>query len=144
MIPRLRQVAFGGLVAAALAAGTAASALYGDSAAVPANTFVAAALAPAGNLASSTACAPAGGGFMITLGWTASPSTFVQGYAVDWADDVSGAPGSWNALGTTTATTMADPLVLRKSFRWYRVRATAWSWTSAEVVARVRAPARNC
>lgn len=81
------------------------------------------------------------GGYTATIAWDDSPSSFLQGYVVEWAPAAS---GPWSVLSTTTSTAVQQTSVPKKAERWYRVAASAYEWRSPAVTVTATAPTANC
>jgi hypothetical protein len=139
-----RGLVAGAALVAVLVTAQPAWALFTRQRAVTGNVFVAGTLQPAANLTLTRVCPGNGLGYTVTIAWTASPSTFVKDYRVEWADDVNGAPGPWTVIGTFTSSPASETGVSRKTDNWYRVRAQAFSWTSTPVQAYIRTPGKPC
>jgi len=92
-------------------------------------TAIRIALTPPGTPAGLNAYESSG---QISLYWNSS-SGFVQGYKIERAPDVAGAPGAWVQISKSAYgyTSHADLAVLPGSTYWYRVRAYSWVGDSA-------------
>ena len=110
--------------------GVPTHARFTDAGAIGANTFSTATLAAPSGLSATGGC----NGLLqprVSLSWTASPSTFADGYDIR-RSLVSGGPYTTVAHvnGRTTTTYNDAPLTLNTTY-YYVVRATAGGWTSA-------------
>lgn len=134
-----RRLAVGVAVAVALGAGTAATALFGDSSAVGSNTFTTATLSPPtldAAIADPVACT-------ITLTWTAPASgPAPDGYDV-YRAALAGGPYSFvKHVGVVTTTT--DTGLTPVTTYHYVLRSTRSAWTSADSNERSATTAALC
>lgn len=104
-------------------------------------SFAAATLAPASGLALTWTCPP-GANRTAQLAWTATPSTFADGYLVDRLDPSTGTVLT-STRTTPSATTFTESVAKKTAVR-YRVTATAANWRSASIEVTGTAPAGNC
>lgn len=127
-----KRVAVGALIALlSFFAGHAASssALFTDSPGIGSNAFSTATLQPPTGLSATAGCqflAP-----RITLNWTATPSTFADGYDV-YRSTTNGGP--YSAIAhvtgrTTTSYVDSSGLSLNTTY-YYVLKSTAFSWSS--------------
>lgn len=117
------------VVAWALARALPAGAVMGDAVAIGSNTFTTATLeAPSGPGATPACNGPTP---KVDLAWTATPSTFADGYDV-YRATVSGGPYTSIAhvTGRTTVTYADVTGLLVNTTYFYVLQATASSWTS--------------
>lgn len=119
-------LALAGLAAVAVPA----LAIFGDSASIGANTFTTATLEAAGGLSGTAACNGVGVA-KVTLSWTATASTFADGYDVlRSATDGGPYTNVGHVNGRNTTSHVDIPLVVNTTY-YYVVQATAGGWTSA-------------
>lgn len=121
------------LAAAVLAAATPAGATWRESAA-PASgqTIVTAQLSPPASATTSRGLCVAVLGDAIVVSWTASPSTFRDGYAVQRSLTSTG-PFLTIATVSSSASSYTDSGLLYSTTYYYRVVATKVLWTSGYV-----------
>lgn len=128
---RLRLGVIAAVTIAALAsAGTGVTlARYTDTASVGSNTFTTATLQPPTGLGASAGCNLVNP--KVTLTWTATTSTYADGYDV-YRSTTNGGPYSSIAHVTGRATTTyTDTSVNLNKTYYYVLKSTAFSWTSA-------------
>lgn len=117
-------------LAAALTVALPAAARFAEEPSIAGNTFSTPTLQPASGTGASPSCDGATG--KITLTWTATESTFADGYDV-YRGTAPGGPYSFVAHVTGRTTTGYDDTGLPLgATRSYVVQATAFNWTSAD------------
>ena len=138
MTPRVAVAAVAFAAATAIAGPAFASFTGGQSTSA---SFGSATLAPASGLALTWACPP-GNNRTARLAWTATPSTFADGYLVDRLDPSTGTVLA--STRTTPSTTTFTQSVAKKTAVRYRVTATAANWRSPSVEVTGTAPSGSC
>lgn len=117
-------------VSASVLAGAVAVAAYGDGASASA-TMSTATLAPPSGLSVTTACVGLLQGSKATLSWTATPSTFAEGYTLERRRGAT-LETTVTITPRTTTSYVDSPLSNNTSYTW-TLWATAHSWTSTAV-----------
>lgn len=135
------------LTATGLAVGSAAPAAWGSfvEQASASASFSAAVLAPPTNVATSTPTCLATG-YSSQLAWTASASTWLDGYEVAMGT-LSGGPYTVVARPTgvsPTATSRTLSGLARRTTYYVVVRTTRSSWRAESAQVTVTTPAKNC
>ena len=119
------------IVAAIIGASAGATgARFTDGGGVNSNSFSSATLQPPTGLGAAAACVGLGNA-KITLTWTATTSTFADGYDV-YRGTASGGPYSniAHVTGRTTVSYVNTGLTTNKTY-YYVLQSTAYGWTSA-------------
>lgn len=111
---------------------TAALAAFASTTATQSMSVSTATLAAPTSLASSNgACVPMTGPVAVNLSWTATPSTFADGYEILRRDSSTGAYTSIGTVAGQTTTIYTDATVAFSTTYRYVVLATKLSWRSA-------------
>lgn len=124
-----RALVLGAVAAGILAAVVPAVAFFSQTRTLGANTFSTATLQPPTGLGATTACAGTKTA-KITLDWTATTSTFAEGYSV-YRSTANGGPYAEVAsvTGRNTTTYTDSPLDTKTTY-YYVLQSTAGDWTS--------------